>query len=78
MDMSGWGLPQLWTLQRPPMLCLGAERDLLIPASSVQASVRMLGAEYRELQGLGHAAMLESRWEAAARPILEWLEEKNV
>ncbi len=78
MDMSRWGLPQLWTLQRPPMLCLGAERDLLIPASSVQASVRMLGAEYRELQGLGHAVMLESRCEAAARPILEWLEEKNV
>lgn len=76
MDMSGWGLPQLWTLQRVPMLCLGAERDILIPASGVQASARMLGAEYRELQGLGHAVMLETRWEAAARPILEWLEEK--
>lgn len=77
MDMSGWGLPQLWTLQRPPMLCLGAERDILIPASSVQASARMLGAEYRELPGLGHAVMLETRWEAAARPILEWLEERG-
>lgn len=77
MDMSGWGLPQLWTLQRVPMLCLGAERDILIPASSVQASARMLGAEYRELRGLGHAVMLEARWEAAARPILEWLEEKG-
>lgn len=77
MDMSGWSLPQFWTMQRPPMLCLGAERDVLIPASGVQASARMLGAEYRELQGLGHAVMLESRWEAAARPILAWLEEKN-
>lgn len=77
MDMSGWGLPQLWNLQRVPMLCLGAERDILIPASSVQASARMLGAEYRELQGLGHAVMLETRWEAAARPILEWLEARS-
>lgn len=76
MDMSGWGLPQLWNLQRVPMLRLGAERDILIPATSAQASARMLGAEYRELQGLGHAVMLETRWEAAARPILEWLEEK--
>lgn len=78
MDMSGWGLPQLWTLQRVPMLCLGAEKDILIPSPGVQASARMLGAEYRELRGLGHAAMLETRWEAAARPILEWLEEKNL
>lgn len=77
MDMSGWGLPQLWNLQCVHMLCLGAEKDILIPSSGVQASARMLGAEYRELQGLGHAVMLETRWEAAARPILEWLEEKN-
>jgi non-heme chloroperoxidase len=77
MDMSGWGLPQLWNLQRVPMLCLGAERDVLIPAASVQASARMLGAEYRELPGLGHAVMLEARWEAAARPVLAWLEEKD-
>jgi len=77
MDMSGWGLPHLWNLQRVPMLCLGAERDVLIPAASVQASARMLGAEYRELRGLGHAVMLETRWEAAARPILEWLEAKG-
>lgn len=77
MDMSGWGLPQLWTMQRPPMLCLGAQRDALIPASGVRASARMLGAEYRELQGLGHAVMLETRWEAAARSILAWLEERG-
>lgn len=78
MDMSGWGLPQLWTLQRVPMLCLGAERDVLIPAPGVQASARLLGSEYRELPELGHALMLETRWEAAARSILEWLEEKNL
>jgi non-heme chloroperoxidase len=77
MDMSGWGLPQLWTLQRVPMLCLGAGRDVLIPSAGVQASARMLGAEYRELRGLGHAVMLETRWEAAAQPILAWLEERG-
>jgi len=77
MDMSGWGLPQLWTMQRLRMLCLGAQKDILIPASSVRASARMLGAEYRELPGLGHAVMLETRWEAAAGPILEWLEEND-
>jgi len=38
----------------------------------------MLGAEYRLLQGLGHAVMLELDWERAAQEILDWLEGRGL
>jgi len=78
MDMSGWGLPSIWSMRRPPTLVLGASRDVLIPAAQAHATARMLGAEYRELEGLGHAVMLDAGWEAAASAIADWLEERSL
>jgi pimeloyl-ACP methyl ester carboxylesterase len=74
LDMSGWGLPQPWRGAGMPTLVLGAERDLLIPVSQVEVSARALGAEYRLLEGLGHAVMLERGWMSAARTLLDWLD----
>lgn len=73
LDMSGWGLPQPWRARRIPTLVLGAERDVLIPAALAESSARMLGAEYRALEGLGHAVMLETGWLAAASAVHDWL-----
>jgi len=73
LDMNGWGLPQPWRTARVPTLVLGAERDVLIPAALAESSARMLGAEYRLLEGLGHAVMLEAGWQGAARVLLDWL-----
>lgn len=78
LDMSGWGLPQPWRAARTATLVLGAERDVLIPASLAESSARMLGAEYRLLEGLGHAVMLETGWQSAARAVLEWLAARRV
>jgi len=78
LDMSGWGLPQPWLAARGPTLVLGAERDVLIPASFAESSARVLNAEYRLLEGLGHAVMLESGWQRAARSVLDWLETRVV
>jgi len=73
LDMSGWGLPQPWRARRIPTLVLGAERDVLIPAALAESSARMLGAEYRVLEGFGHAVMLETGWLAAASAVRDWL-----
>lgn len=74
LDMSGWGLPQPWRVARPATLVLGAERDVLIPVSLAQTTARLLNAEYRQLEDLGHAVMLETGWQSAARAVLDWLE----
>lgn len=78
LDMSGWGLPQPWRAARAPTLVLGAERDTLIPVALAESSARMLGADYRLLEGLGHAVMLESGWQSAARAVLDWLEARDL
>ena len=77
-DMSWWGLPQLWRMNRPETLVLGASHDSLIPAVMAQSAATMLGAEYRLLDGLGHAVMLESGWQRAAQEILDWLDARGI
>jgi non-heme chloroperoxidase len=78
LDMSGWGLPMPWQVRRPPTLVLGAQQDALFAAGEAQSSARMLGAEYRQLPGLGHAIMLDGGWESAAQSMADWLEEKGL
>jgi pimeloyl-ACP methyl ester carboxylesterase len=76
-DMTWWGLPQLWRVNRSPALVLGAARDTLIPNAQAAATARMLDAEFRMLDGLGHALMLDARWERAAEALLGWIEERG-
>lgn len=74
MDMTIWNLPQLWRMNRVEALVLGAEHDALIAPALAQSAAQMLGAEYRQLDGMGHAVMLETEWQRAAGVILEWVE----
>lgn len=81
LDMSGWSLPNpwfAWAGRRPPTLVIGAGRDALISSTEAQATARMLNAEYLELPDLGHALMLDQRWEDAAAAIAGWLEERSL
>jgi pimeloyl-ACP methyl ester carboxylesterase len=78
LDMTCWGLPQTWRLDLPPALVLGAERDALIAASVARSTARLLGAQYRELPGLGHAVMLDPGWRGAAEAIEGWLAEQGL
>jgi len=78
LDMSGLGLPQPWRAPRIPTLVLGAQRDMLIPVAYAASSARMLGADYRLVEGLGHAVMLESGWRGAASAVLDWLDARNL
>ena len=78
LDVSGLDLPRRGLVDLPHTLVLGAERDALIPAHLAQANARALGAQYRELPGLGHAVMLEAEWQRAAQALLDWLEQTGV
>ena len=77
LDMSGWGLPNVFRGTRIPTLVLGAEMDNLIAHREAEATARIVGAEYRLLAGIGHAIMLDEPWESAATAILEWLGAKG-
>lgn len=78
MDMTLWGLPQLWRMARVEALVIGAEHDALIAPSLAQSAANLLGAQYRMLDGMGHAVMLETEWARAAEAILEWLEARGL
>jgi len=77
-DMTWWGLPQLRRVNQSEALVLGAARDTLIPAAQAEATARMMGAELQMLDGLGHALMLDARWERAAEALLGWIEERGL
>ena len=77
-DMTWWGLPQFGPISRPESLVFGTTRDALIPGAQAESTARMLGAEFRMLDGLGHALMLDARWEHAAEALLGWIEERGL
>jgi pimeloyl-ACP methyl ester carboxylesterase len=78
MDMAWWGLPQGGGANAPAALVLGAARDALISPALAESTARLLGADYRLLDGLGHAMMLDARWERAAEALLAWIEEQGL
>jgi pimeloyl-ACP methyl ester carboxylesterase len=78
MDMTWWGLPAFWRLRPSDTLVLAAARDALISPALAQSTARLLGAEYRLVDGIGHALMLDARWERAAAALAGWLEERGL
>ncbi|MDQ7990575.1 MAG: alpha/beta fold hydrolase [Candidatus Dactylopiibacterium sp.] len=72
-DMSGFALPCLARMHRPPMLILGAAHDALIPPLQVEQTGLWFGQPVAILPGHGHALMLEPDWQPAARRIAAWL-----
>jgi len=74
-DMSMFGLPNLHAMHRPPLLVLGAEKDVLIPAFLAQATARTYGVSDRIFRGLGHGVMLERDWLHVAETIGDWLQQ---
>lgn len=72
-DMSMFNLPVLPYLQRPPMLVLGAERDILVPPFLVQAAARTYGVPDLIFRGMGHAVTHERNWQEVVGTIDHWL-----
>jgi len=79
-DMSLFNLPHtgavLKHLPADRLLVLGAEHDLIIPASLVELTARSYGVAAEIFPGMGHGLMLESDWRKPAQRIIDWLEER--
>jgi non-heme chloroperoxidase len=73
-DMSMFNLPVLHAMNRPPMLILGAEHDVLVPAFLVQATGHSYGLPTHIFRGMGHAVTHEQGWETVAGNIGAWLD----
>lgn len=72
-DMTFFNLPQLQRARCPPMLVLGAERDVLVPPAQAEQAARYFGTEAEIFPGMGHLMMLEAGWQKVADRIIAWL-----
>lgn len=76
-DMTAFNMLNMSSMHRPPMLILGAEKDVLIPPFLVQSTARTYGLPDRIFRGMGHALTHEQDWALVTTAILEWLEENG-
>jgi len=66
-------LPNLHAMNRPPMLILGAEHDVLVPAFLVQATGHSYGLPVHIFRNMGHAVTHEKEWQLVAATLRDWL-----
>ena len=72
-DMSMFSLPNLYAMHRPPMLILGAEDDVLVPAFLVQSTANTYHQHAHIFRGMGHAVTHEKEWPLVAATVQDWL-----
>jgi non-heme chloroperoxidase len=72
-DMSMFNLPNLHAMHRPPMLILGAEQDILVPAFLVQTTAHTYGLPCHIFRNMGHAVTHENEWPLVAAMLRDWL-----
>lgn len=72
-DMSMFNLPNLLAMHRPPMLILGAEHDVLVPAFLVQSTAHTYSLPCHIFRGMGHAVTHEKEWPLVAATVRDWL-----
>lgn len=73
-DMSMFNLPNLYAMHRPPMLILGAEQDVLVPAFLVQSTGHTYGLPVHIFRDMGHAVTHEQGWRQVAATLRDWLD----
>lgn len=74
-DMSMFNLPNLHAMHRPPMLIVGAEHDVLVPAFLVQSTAQTYGLPAHIFRDMGHAVTHEKEWPLVAAMLRDWLDE---
>lgn len=58
------------------LLIMGAEHDMIIPASLVEMTARSYATGANIYPGLGHGLMLEVDWQKPAQDLIDWLTER--
>src|SRR5574343_364506 len=74
-DMSMFNLPNLYAMHKSPMLILGTEEDVLVPAFLVQTTAHTYGQRAHIFRGMGHAVTHEKEWQQVAATLRDWLTE---
>jgi len=74
-DMSLFNLPRLLTMHKPPLLVLGGEKDVLMPAFLVEATARTYGVKAHLSSCMGHALTHEKEWPHMAAYLKNWLDQ---
>ena len=77
-DMSMFSLPSLHAMHRPPMLILGAEHDVLVPAFLVQSTGQSYGLPVHIFRDMGHAVTHEKAWQLVAATLGAWFDQLAV
>jgi pimeloyl-ACP methyl ester carboxylesterase len=57
----------------PPVLVVGSPDDKIVPAAALNRVARGYGAAPLLFPGMGHAMMLDARWQEPLDAILDWL-----
>jgi alpha-beta hydrolase superfamily lysophospholipase len=76
VDMLALDLVRRKRVRPTPMLVLGAEDDAMIGVAEVRRTGLAYGAQTEIVPGIAHDMMLDTRWEAVAERIAQWLEEQ--
>jgi pimeloyl-ACP methyl ester carboxylesterase len=58
---------------REDLHVIGADHDLIIPASMVEMTARTYGVDATLYTGMGHGLMLERDWQTVAQDLIDWL-----
>jgi pimeloyl-ACP methyl ester carboxylesterase len=66
------GIPQS-PVGDPPVLVVGSPDDRIAPAAALNRAARGFGAAPLLFPGMGHAMMLDARWQEPIDAILDWL-----
>ena len=77
VDMVALNLPKPEKV-RTPMLVLGAARDNMLDPAEIEATARAYHTKAEIIPGVAHNSMLETRWEAVANRMLEWLRAREL
>jgi len=77
-DMTAFNLPRLAQMQRPPMLVIGAEQDVLMPPFLVQATAKTYGLTAHIFRDMGHALTHEQDWRKVTTLIDGWLTQEEL
>ena len=72
-DMTFFNLPNLRRERCPPMLVMGAARDVLVPVSQAEQAASYYGTEAEIFPDMGHLMMLETEWQKVADRVIEWM-----
>ena len=72
-DMSMFNLPNVNRMHRPPLLIVGAEKDMLVPAFLVQSCAQTYGEHAHIFRNMGHAITHEAGWRDVVALMTDWL-----